>query len=75
VSVEARPVRARTGVVASYDDRAGYGEILDDDGRRWWFHCTAVADGSRTIIEQSTVCFQLAAGHLGRYEAVDLHPA
>jgi cold shock CspA family protein len=62
----------RRGVVAGFDDAAGYGELADDDGGRWWFHCTAIADGSRRIPLGAAVRFRLAPGHLGRYEAIDV---
>jgi cold shock CspA family protein len=64
----------RRGTVAAYDEAAGYGEVVEDGGPRWWFHCTAIADGSRTIALGAAVRFRLAPGHLGRYEAVDVRP-
>ena len=63
----------RQGRVIDYDDAAGYGTIADPDGR-WFFHCTAIADGSRTIEEGTEVGFVLSAGHLGRLEARDVRP-
>jgi cold shock CspA family protein len=66
---------SRSGTVAAYDEAAGYGELADADGARWWFHCTAIADGSRAIDVGAPVRFALAPGHLGRYEGVDIHPA
>ena len=48
------------GRVATFDDPAGFGEVADDEGRRWWFHCTAIADGTRTIAEGAEVCFAIA---------------
>jgi len=64
----------RFGTVADYDDAAGYGELLDAAGERWWFHCTAIADGSRTIPVGTAVRFRLQPGHLGRYEAAEVNP-
>ena len=65
-----------TGQVASFDDPRGYGTVVADDGRGpWFFHCTAIADGTRTIAEGAHVTFEVVAGHLGRYEAVDIRPA
>jgi cold shock CspA family protein len=66
---------ARAGWVTAYDEAAGYGELTDADGARWWFHCTAIADGTRTIAVGAPVRFALAPGHLGRYEGVDIQPA
>jgi cold shock CspA family protein len=65
---------ARTGTVATYDDAAGYGSVAEADGAEWWFHCTAIADGSRAIPVGAAVRFRIAPGHLGRHEAVDLRP-
>jgi cold shock CspA family protein len=62
------------GTVADYDEAAGYGELVDEAGERWYFHCTAIADGSRAIPVGSAVSFRLRPGHLGRYEAVDVNP-
>jgi cold shock CspA family protein len=64
----------RRGRVADYDDAAGYGTVAGDGGE-WFFHCTAIADGSRTIAVAAEVDFSLAPGHLGRMEARDIRPA
>lgn len=64
----------RTGVVVDYDTTAGYGTVRAADGE-WFFHCTAVADGSRDIAVDTAVHFALAPGHLGRLEARDLRPS
>lgn len=37
--------------------------------RSWSFHCTAIADGTRTVEVGTPVAFELRAGHLGRIEA------
>lgn len=58
----------------SFDDPRGLGTVVDEDGGRYPFHCTAVADGSRSIAEGTAVTFVLAAGHLGRLEGRDLRP-
>jgi cold shock CspA family protein len=63
------PKAPRTGVVADVDEPRGLGTVLGDDGRRYPFHCTAVADGSRRIEAGTRVVFTTAAGHLGRTEA------
>ncbi len=64
----------RLGLVSRYDDTAGMGEVIDHDGCAWWFHCTAVADGSRSIAGGTEVAFRLVPGWRGRLEAVDLVP-
>jgi cold shock CspA family protein len=69
------PGVGRRGAVAAYDDVAGYGTITEDGGAEWWFHCTAIADGSRTIDVGAAVAFRVVPGHLGRHEAVDVRPA
>jgi cold shock CspA family protein len=58
-----------TGLVEEFDDGRGIGSILGDDGRRYPFHCTAIADGSRLIAVGARVVFSTAAAHLGRIEA------
>jgi cold shock CspA family protein len=64
------------GRVESFDDPRGYGTVVAGDGAGpWFFHCTAIADGTRTIEVGAPVTFEVRAGHLGRYEAVDLRPA
>lgn len=64
----------RSGVVVHYDTAAGYGTVRTEEGE-WFFHCTAVADGSRDIAVDTRVHFTLAPGHLGRFEARDLRPS
>jgi cold shock CspA family protein len=59
----------RTGQVSSFDEDRGLGEITGDDGRTYPFHCTGIADGSRTIDEGAQVRFDVIAGRLGRWEA------
>jgi cold shock CspA family protein len=64
-------VRARySGTVAEFDDHRGRGEIEVGGGDfRFPFHCTAIADGSRTIAEGTAVHFRLVNGPLGALEA------
>ncbi len=62
----------RRGVVAAFDDRAGYGSIRASDGREYFFHCTAITDGTRTINEGCAVGFDVVAGRLGRWEATEV---
>jgi cold shock CspA family protein len=64
----------RDGVVATFDPVAGHGTVVDDNGGEWWFHCTAVADGSRAIEGGTRVRFTLVPGLLGRREATDIRP-
>lgn len=62
------------GRVAEFDDAAGFGEIEADDGTRYFFHCTRIADGSRTIAVDTPVTFEVVAGHRGRWEAAAITP-
>ncbi len=67
--------RARvSGTVVAFDEAKGYGTVRGDDGRELFFHCTAIADGTRTIEEGAAVTYGVVAGHLGRWEATDLRP-
>jgi len=62
------------GVVAEFDEQVGLGTVQADDGRTFGFHCTAVADGSRTIPVGLRVAFTVVPGHLGTWEATDVTP-
>ena len=64
----------RRGRVSAFDDDKGYGTVTDDDGASHFFHCTQIADGTRTIAVGTEVTFQVVAGHLGRWEAADVRP-
>ena len=62
-----------TGVVVAFDEAKGYGTVRGDgDGAEHFFHCTAIADGTRTIALGAAVSFEVAAGRLGRWEATNL---
>jgi cold shock CspA family protein len=69
--VQARggPRAPLSGIVEEFDDPRGLGVIAGDDGRRYPFHCTAIADGSRRVAVGTRVVFTAGAGHLGRVEA------
>ena len=60
--------------MVAFDERRGWGTVLGEDGTELFFHCTAVADGSRTIAVGTTVVYTIKAGHRGRWEADDLCP-
>lgn len=59
-----------SGTVAAFDAARGLGEVEDEEGRRYPFHCTHIADGSRDVPVGAKVEFAVAPGHLGRWEAV-----
>jgi cold shock CspA family protein len=61
-----------TGVVATFDDHKGYGTVRADDGSEFFFHCTRIAGGTRTIDVGTLVTFDVAPGHLGRWEATSV---
>jgi cold shock CspA family protein len=65
-------VDAVRGEVVAFDEHAGYGTVRGDDGRSLFFHCTAVADGTRRIDVGARVTYEVVPGHLGRYEAAAL---
>jgi len=57
------------GVVEEFDERRGLGTIVGDDGDVLPFHCTAIADGSRTTQAGQRVKFDVVPGLSGRWEA------
>lgn len=61
-----------SGTVVEFDEHKGVGAVERSDGRRLFFHCTAVADGSRSIAVGAKVAFQVAAGHGGHWEATSV---
>lgn len=61
--------------MASYDVDAGLGVVQDLSGDDWMFHCTTIADGSRTIEAGLAVTFDVRPGGPGRFEAFDVTPA
>jgi cold shock CspA family protein len=63
------------GVVEAWDDPRGVGTVLLDDGRLLDLQCTHIADGSRTTAVGTRVEVGVAPGHLGRWQAVAVHPA
>ena len=63
------------GTVSAFDDPRGLGEVTAEDGTVYPFHCTAIADGTRTIPEGTAVRFEVAAGRMGRWEATRITPA
>jgi len=63
-----------TGTVTEFDDAAGLGTITADDGTAYRFHCTAIADGSRTIAVATKVEFAPRPARHGTYEAGEISP-
>ncbi|MCD9623169.1 cold-shock protein [Rhabdothermincola salaria] len=69
------PLGSHRGTVRSFDDPRGIGVVLGPDGTELAFHCTAIADGTRTIAEGTDVVFRVVPGRRGRWEAADLRPS
>jgi cold shock CspA family protein len=65
-------VELATGTVTEFDDPRGIGTVTTEDGRTLLFHCTAVADGTRTIAEGTPVVVAVVAGLPGRWEAASV---
>jgi len=61
-----------TGVVMDFDDTKGWGTVRADGGAEHFFHCTAIADGTRTILVGAKVSFDIVPGRGGRWEATAL---
>lgn len=62
--------------MVEFDAERGFGAVAPDGGDAGlFFHCTAIADGTRTIEVGTRVSYHVVAGHLGRWEARDLQPA
>ena len=68
----AEPVRR--GRVSAFDDARGLGEVTAEGGAAHPFHCTAIADGTRTIEIGTVVGFVVRPGPMGRWEATALAP-
>ena len=63
------------GAVVEFDEAKGYGAVEDASrGEQYFFHCTQIADGTRSIAVGAEVDFDVAAGGMGRWEAVALRP-
>ena len=63
------------GTVSAFDEQRGLGEVTADDATVYPFHCTVIADGTRTIALETRVEFEVAPGPLGRWEAAAIKPA
>jgi CspA family cold shock protein len=63
-----------TGRVVVFDGHAGLGEIVADDGSRYPFHCTQIADGTRRVEVGIAVEFEIGPGLPGRWEATAIRP-
>ena len=64
-----------TGTVTAFDEKRGMGEVTAEDATVYPFHCTVIADGTRSIEVGSPVDFEVVAGPLGKWEAAAIKPA
>jgi cold shock CspA family protein len=58
-----------TGTVASFDAERGVGTVADADGTTFFFHCSAITDGTRLIDVGQPVAFVVRPAHRGVLEA------
>jgi CspA family cold shock protein len=62
----------KTGTVVAFDEAVGLGTVEGEDLARYPFHCTQIADGSRTIAVGRVVTFEVVPGRSGMWEAAEL---
>jgi cold shock CspA family protein len=58
--------------VVEFDGMRGLGAVEGDDGTSHDFHCTRIADGTRTVRVGARVRYEIVPGSLGRWEAADI---
>lgn len=56
------------GTVIAFDDARGLGAVRTDGGHELFLHCTALADGTRTVAVGAQVACTVVAGRLGAPE-------
>lgn len=61
----------RVGQVVAFDAHAGLGEIQDQQGKAWPFHCVSLSDGSRSVEIGAHVKF-VVRFHVMRDEAFEI---
>jgi cold shock CspA family protein len=66
------PRRILKGVVVSFDAKLGIGVIASREAGSVRFHCTEIADGSRSIERGSRVVFLLRPSPVRGWEAVSV---
>ena len=62
------------GRVVEFDEDRGLGVIAAGEAT-YPFHCTQIADGSRSVDVGVDVSFETRPGHLGRWEATAIATA
>lgn len=71
-SGEPRRFAHLAGTVVTFDDHAGWGTLRTDDGAELFFHCTQIADGTRTIAIGAAVTAEASPIGLGTWEATQV---
>ena len=61
------------GVVANFDDHAGWGVLVTNGGEQLFFHCVSIRGGGRTIAVHARVGAVRSVGQRGRDEALDVY--
>jgi cold shock CspA family protein len=64
-----RRVPGVTGSVTSFDAERGVGTVTDSHGTAFFFHCSAITDGTRLIDVGQPVAFVVRPAHRGLLEA------
>lgn len=59
-------------VVDQFDFARGDGFVTDEQGRRFYFHCVTISDGTRSIDVGAPVTARESVGHLGRDEVCEV---
>ncbi|HET6916951.1 MAG TPA: hypothetical protein VFH56_12745 [Acidimicrobiales bacterium] len=68
-----REAARRAGTVVEFDEAVGLGLVdMPGSGGRFRFHCTQIADGSRSIPVGTEVTFVVIPGRGGQWEAGDV---
>jgi CspA family cold shock protein len=68
-----RRVWTHHGSVTEFDESRGLGEITDETGTVFTFHCVEIGDGTRSIAIGTPVRFDVTAKFV-RYEAARIVP-
>jgi len=61
------------GTVTAFDGQRGDGWITSEQGVKFYFHCVAIGDGTRSITVGANVTATRRVGLLGRDEAVNVY--
>ncbi len=59
------------GTVTAFEEGRGLG-VIEADGGTFSFHCTQIADGTRSVRVGATVEFQVVPGRRGDWEATHI---